>query len=163
MVAGGRRREATGTQAENLAVRNRFSDSAPINFNKVFSIYRVRGEGTLPINLDALVINIIVSTIIVSPALWLSGRLVVGKEQAKFGDAVLTVVVGTVVGGIFGAFFTGVIASIVQLVLWLGLVRHYFECGWIAALGISILAVILFIIVAVALGLVGITLFTVFF
>ncbi len=108
-------------------------------------------------------INILVSTVIVSPALWLSGRVVVGKEQAKFGDAVLTVVVGTVVGGIFGAFFTGVIASIVQLVIWLALVRQYFECGWGAALGISVLAVIMFIIVAVALGLVGITLFTVFF
>ena len=114
-------------------------------------------------NLDALVINIIVSTLIVSPALWLSGRLVVGKEQAKFADAVLTVVVGTVVGGIFGAFFMGIIASIVQLVIWLALVRHYFECGWLAALGISILAVIMFIIVAVALGFIGITLFTVFF
>ena len=117
----------------------------------------------MTINLDALAINILVSTIIVSPALWLSGRLVVGQEKAKFADAVLTVVIGTVIGGIFGAYFTGIIASIVQLVIWLALVRHYFECGWTAALGISLLAVIIFIIVAVALGLVGITLFTAFF
>ena len=49
-------------------------------------------------NLDALVISIIVSTIFVSPTLWLSGRIVVGK--GKFVDAVLTVVIGAVIGGI---------------------------------------------------------------
>ncbi|GAG66388.1 unnamed protein product [marine sediment metagenome] len=116
----------------------------------------------MAINLDALVINIIASTIIVSPALWLSGRLLVGREKAKLIDAVLTVAIGTVVGTIFGAFFSGIIATIVQLIIWLALVRHYFKCGWGAALGISIVGVIIFIFVAAALGLLGVTLFTLF-
>lgn len=114
-------------------------------------------------NLDALLINIIVSTIVVSPALWLSGRIVVGKEKAKFKDAVITVVIGTIVGGVFGALISGIIAAFIQLIIWLALVRQYFECGWGAALGISILAVIIFGVVAVALGLIGLTLFTGFF
>lgn len=117
----------------------------------------------MAINLDALVINIFASTIIVSPALWLSGRLVVGKEKAKFTDALLTVIIGTFIGAIFGAFFSGIIAAIVQLIIWLALVKHFFDCGWGAALAISILGVIIFIVVAVVLGVVGITLFTVFF
>jgi len=117
----------------------------------------------LAINLDALVINIIASTIIVSPTLWLSGRLVVGGQKAKFSDAVLTAVIGTLIGAVVGGFFSGIIAAIAQLIIWLALVRHYFDCGWGAALAISIVGVILFVVVTVVLGLIGITLFTVLF
>ena len=117
----------------------------------------------MSLNLDALIINIIVSTIVVSPALWLSGRIVVGKEKAKFKDAIITVVIGTIVGGIFGALFIGIIATVIQLIIWLALVKKYFECGWGAALGISIMAVIIFGVVVVALSFIGFTLFTGFF
>jgi hypothetical protein len=109
----------------------------------------------LTINLDALLINIIVNTIAVSPALWLSGRALVGKEKAKFTDAVVTVAIGTVAGVIFGAYFSGFLALIIQLILWLLIVKHFFDCGWLKALAISIVAVIIFAIVAIALGLVG--------
>ncbi len=113
----------------------------------------------MAVNLDVMVINIVVNTIILSPVLWLSGRALVGKKKAKFSDAVLTVVVGTVVGAIFGAFFTGFIAAIIQLILWLLIVRHFFDCGWLKALAISILAIIVFAIIAVILGFVGFALF----
>ena len=111
------------------------------------------------VNLDILVINVIVSTIIISPVLWLSGRIFVGGEKAKFMDAVLTVVIGSVIGAFFGAFFSGIIATIIQLIIWLALVRHFFDCGWLRALGISIVAVIIFIVVAIILGVVGLALF----
>ena len=109
----------------------------------------------MTINLVALVINIIVNTIIVSPGLWLSGRALVGKEKAKFTDAVVTVAIGTIVGAIFGAYFSGYLALVIQLILWLLIVKHFFDCGWLKALAISIVAVIIFAIVAIALGLVG--------
>jgi len=110
----------------------------------------------MALNLDMLVISIIVNTIIISPVLWLSGRALVGKEKAKFTDAVLTVVIGTVVGAFFGAFFNGIIAAIIQLILWLLIVKHFFDCGWLKALAISILAVIIFAIIIAILALVGI-------
>ena len=50
------------------------------------------------INLDMLVISIIVNIIIVAPVLWLAGRALVGKEKAKFTDAIWIVVLGTVIG-----------------------------------------------------------------
>jgi len=84
----------------------------------------------MTMNLDVLVINIIVNTIILSPVLWLSGRALVGKEKAKFTDAIWITILGTIIGTIFGAFFTGIIAAIIQLILWLGLVKHFFDCGW---------------------------------
>jgi hypothetical protein len=130
--------------------------------NKAIKVLHKLGRG-LAINLDALVINIIASTIIVSPALWLSGRLIVGGQKAKFSDAVLTVVIGTLIGGILGGLFSGLLAAIAQLIIWLALVRHYFDCGWGAALAISIVGVILFGVVAVVLGLIGITLFAALF
>ena len=109
----------------------------------------------LPVNLDSLVIHIILSTVILSPVLWMSGRIIVGKEKAKFTDAVFTIIVGTVVGTFFGAFFTGIIAAIVQLILWLLIVKHFFDCGWLKALAISILAIIIFAVIAMILGLIG--------
>ncbi len=105
--------------------------------------------------MDAVALNIIINTIILSPLLWLSGRAIVGENKAKFTDAVWIVILGTVVGTIFGAFFTGIIASIIQLILWLALVKHFFDCGWLKALAISILAIIIFAAIAIILGLIG--------
>lgn len=114
----------------------------------------------MAINLDAVIINIVVNIIILSPALWFSGRALVGKEKAKFMDALVIIALGTILGAIFGAFFTGFIASLISLIIWLGLIKHFFDCGWLQALAISIIAVILFIIIAIVLGLIGFTLLT---
>ena len=110
----------------------------------------------MAINLDVLVIQIIVGTIVVAPVLWLSGRALVGKEKAKFTDAIWIVVLGIVVGTLFGAYFVGIIASIIQLLIWLALVKYFFDCGWLKALAISILAVIIFAVIVVILVIIGI-------
>jgi len=115
-------------------------------------------ERRLMINLGSLVVNIIINIIVISPFLWISGRALVGKEKARFSDAVLTVILGTIIGSLFGIFFHGFAASIVQLILWLALVKHFFECRWLQALAISILSVVIFAGVAVTLGLIGFSL-----
>lgn len=116
----------------------------------------------MAINLDALLIHIIVNTIILSPVLWLAGRALVGKEKAKFTDVVLIAVIGTVVGAIFGAFFSGIIAAIIQLIIWLLIVKYFFNCGWLTALAISIVAVIIFTVIVIILGLIGFALVATF-
>ena len=117
----------------------------------------------MPINLDSLVISIVINTIIISPILWLSGRALVGKEKAKFTDAIWIVIIGTVIGTFFGAFFTGIIAAIIQLIIWLALVKHFFDCGWLKALAISILAVIIFVAIVAILAVIGIVIWTIWF
>lgn len=112
----------------------------------------------MAVNLDALAINVVVNIIVLSPFLWLSGRAVVGKKKAKFTDALFIVIIGTVAGALFGAFFIGFLASIIQLILWLLTVRYFFDCGWWKAFAISILAVIIFAIIAVVLGVLGFSL-----
>lgn len=108
----------------------------------------------LNVDLNALLISIIVNTIIVAPVLWLAGRGVVGREKAKFTDAIFIVLIGTVIGTLIGAYLTGWVAVIAMLIVWLLLVKHFFDCGWLRALAISILAVILFVIIAIILGLI---------
>ena len=115
----------------------------------------------MPLNLDALVISIIVNTIIISPVLWLSGRAIVGKQKAKFTDAIWIAILGTVIGTFFGAFFSGIIATIILLILWLALVKHFFDCGWLKAFVISILAVIIFVVIVALLAVIGIAILAV--
>jgi hypothetical protein len=117
----------------------------------------------MAINLDWLLINIIVNTIILSPIFWISGRLLVGKEKAKFTDAIWIVIIGTVIGTFFGAFFSGIIAAIIQLIIWLALVKHFFDCGWLKALVISILAVLIFAVIVALLAIIGIAIFGAWF
>jgi len=114
----------------------------------------ILSEG-LDMNLIALVIHIIVNTIILTPVLWLSGRALVGKDKAKFTDAIWIVVLGTIVGAVLGSSLSGLIALVVQLILWLFLVKHFFDCGWLKALAISILVAVIFAVIAMVLAVLG--------
>ena len=108
------------------------------------------------INLDSaivhLIIQIVVNIVIIAPALWISGRLFVGKDKAKFTDALWIVILGTVIGGFFSYLFSGIIATIIVLFIWLALVKHFFDAGWIKALVIAVVAIIIWIVIAVILG-----------
>jgi len=119
---------------------------------------REEDGAALIINLDSLAINIILNIIVISPFLWISGRALVGKEKAKFSDAVFTVMLGTLLGTLFGVFFYGFMSSFVQMILLLALIKHFFDCGWLRAFAISVLAVIIFALVSIALGLIGFSL-----
>jgi hypothetical protein len=46
------------------------------------------------------------------------------------------------------------------LLIWLALVKHFFDCGWLKALAISIVAIVIFIVIAFVLGLVGLAIWS---
>jgi hypothetical protein len=102
----------------------------------------------------ALLIQIVVGTIIIAPILWLAGRALVGKDKAKFTDAIWIVLLGTVIGAVVGAFGGGLIAAVIMFVVWLALIKHFFDCGWLMAFATAIIAVIIFLVVSVVLGIV---------
>jgi hypothetical protein len=108
----------------------------------------------MAINLDTLVINLIISIIVIAPVLWIAGRLLAGKDKAKFTDAIWIVVLGTVIGSVLQYLFAGIIASIIVLFIWLALVKHFFDTGWLRALAIAIVAVIIWIVIAVIIALI---------
>lgn len=111
--------------------------------------------GIKMVNLVSVIINLVVSVIILSPVLWLVGRWLVGKDKAKATDAIWIVVIGTVVGTVFGYFELGLIGTIIMLITWLALIKHFFDCGWLKALLIAIVTVVVFIIIGIVLALIG--------
>jgi hypothetical protein len=103
----------------------------------------------------ALLIQVIVGIVIIAPVLWLAGRALVGKDKAKFTDAILIVVLGTVIGAIVGALLGSLASAVIMFVVWLALIKHFFDCGWLKALVIAIIAVIIFIVIVAILAILG--------
>ena len=103
-----------------------------------------------------MVIQIVISTIVLAPVLWLAGRALVGSDKAKFFDAIWIVLLGTIIGAVVGDFVGSLIAAIIMFIVWLALIKHFFDCGWLMALAIAIIAVILFVVIAAILAIIGI-------
>ena len=103
-----------------------------------------------------LLIQILVAIIVVAPILWIVGRALAGKHNAKFTDAIWIVVLGILIGAFVGWLIGGIIASIIMLFVWLLLIKHFFDCGWLKAFAIALIAVIVFVIIAFILALIGI-------
>lgn len=106
-------------------------------------------------DLVAILINIVVGTLIVAPFLWISGRSLVGKDKAKFFDAIWIVFLGTIINAVVGAFFPGLAALVIMFIVWLGLIKHFFDCGWIMAFAIALIAVVIIIVVGIVLAIIG--------
>ena len=107
-------------------------------------------------DLVALLIQIVIGIIVVAPILWLVGRALVGKDKAKFTDAVWIVVLGTIIGAVVGIFVGSLISAVIMFVVWLALIKHFFDCGWLKAFLIAVIAVIIFIIIVAILAIIGI-------
>jgi hypothetical protein len=108
----------------------------------------------------ALLVNIIVQTIVLAPVLWFAGKKIANPKDVKFTDAVWIIVLGNVVSLLVATFAGsliggGLLSAIIGLIIWLLLVKHFFDTGWVKALAISIVAVIIFVIIGIALALVG--------
>jgi len=121
----------------------------------------------LTTSLIGLLVTIVIMVIFVVPSLWIAGRLLAGKQKAKFTDALWIVIIGTIVFYFFNLLLTDllsgfaiIISYIVMLIIWLALVKHFFDCGWLKALAISIIAIIIGIvlmtIIAFILAIIGI-------
>jgi hypothetical protein len=107
-----------------------------------------------------LLVTLILMVIVAVPALWLAGRLIAGRLNAKFTDALWIVIIGTIVFYFFNLLLTDllsgfavIISYVVMLIIWLALVKHFFECGWLKALAISIIAIIIAIVLMIIIAL----------
>src|SRR4030066_2136190 len=118
----------------------------------------------MAVNLDVFLVNllihVVVNIILLSPVLWISGRLLAGKDKARFIDALWIAILGTVIADLLGIFVVGIIATLIVLVFWVALTKHFFDCGWLKALAIGIVAIIVLAVIALVLGLLGIVILT---
>ena len=109
----------------------------------------------MALNLEVLLINMVVQTIIGGSVLWLIGKSFVGDEKAKFTDALWIAALSTVLSGLFGAYFSGILAAIVQLAIPIFLIKHFFDAEWTQAIIISVANLIVWIIISIILGIIG--------
>jgi hypothetical protein len=118
----------------------------------------------MAVNLDVFLINlaihVIINAVILSPVLWISGRLLAGKDKARFLDALWIAVLGTAIADVLGIFIVGFIATLIVLLIWIALIKHFFDCGWLKAIAIGIIAILMLIVIAVILALLGIAILT---
>jgi hypothetical protein len=92
---------------------------------------------------------------VTAPVLWIAGRLLVGASRAKLMDAVIIVVLGNIAGAVISAIVGGFIGALVQIVVFLFLIKKYYECSWMKALAVAVVTVVIFAIVALILGVLG--------
>jgi len=90
--------------------------------------------------------NFIVNLIVMTGVFYVAGVIVVGKKRALLSDAFVISLLGTILYALCTLFIPW-IGLVVSVIVWLLLIRHYYETGWLGALAVAILAVIILIVV----------------
>jgi len=89
----------------------------------------------------------IVDLIVLTVVFYVAGVVVLGKKRAKFGDAFVISLFGTLTGTILNLFIPQYwVGTILSLIVWFLLIRRYYQTSWLGALAVGILAVIVMII-----------------
>jgi hypothetical protein len=97
----------------------------------------------------------IVELFVLAVVLYLAGLVVVGGKRALFTDAFLISLFGTVLSTLFFLFIPySLIASFLSIFVWLLLIKRLYETGWLSAIAVGILAIIIFLVVVILLALV---------
>jgi hypothetical protein len=109
----------------------------------------------------SILIQLFYSLVIYTPCLWISGRIMVGGEKARFYEAVFIALIGGILVLIFNAFggtnpVVEAFFAIVQFFVMLLLVKYFFNCGWLRAFVILLVAGIIIAVMALILAFIGI-------
>jgi len=111
---------------------------------------RIHEDFRLVFSLTLFFVNLLILTIV----LYLAGLVIVGKKRALLSDAFMISLVGTVLSTVFFMFIPyRLIALLLGIITWLLLIKRLYETGWIGAIGVGILAIIIFLAVTVLLAL----------
>jgi len=113
------------------------------------------------------IIRFIINLVVLTIVLYAAGRIVVGQKRAQFSDAFVIALFGIVINTVFMAFLPGLVifsfdghalsfgsglGLIISFVVYLLLIRYYYETGWLGALAVAILAVIIFVVLSLVLA-----------
>ena len=88
--------------------------------------------------------------------LWLAGELVVGR-RVTYGEAIGIAFFGTIIVVGVIVFLPSLLGIGLALLLFLLIVKKFFHTGWIAAIGVSIVSIIIAFILLFVLVLLGIS------
>ena len=106
--------------------------------------------------IGGLIIQLIIAGIIGGIFVWLAGKAL-GAPKATYWHGILIVVSAIILSDIIGYFLSGLgwIRTIIEIIVILLLIKHFFAVGWVKAIVIAILAVVIAIIVTFVLALIG--------
>ena len=127
--------------------------------------FLLQGGTEIVVIAAAVIIGLLVLWIIVSIPVWFAAKiLTIGR--VSFSRAMLVTALGPIVSAImffiFAALLTAVVGDptlpviiglIVALVAWIGVFKRGFHTGWLRALGIAILAIIVFAVIGLIISL----------
>jgi hypothetical protein len=109
------------------------------------------------------VIGLIILWLIVSIPVYFAGKIVTAGDSSM-GDAMVATLFGPIVyaitlfavnfflGALIGEMSAYFVALIIAFVAWLGVFKASFKTGWLGALAIALLAVLLFAVISVLFG-----------
>jgi hypothetical protein len=101
------------------------------------------------------VVLFLVNLIVLAVVLYLAGLVVAGKRRALLSDAFLISLLGSVLSTVFFMFIPyRLIALALSIIVWLLLIKRFYEIGWLGAIAVGLLAVIVFLVVTVLLALI---------
>jgi len=119
-----------------------------------------RGEGSwwdlIPEEFRSIfpLVLFLVNLLVLAVVLYLAGLIVVGGKRARFSDAFIISLLGTVLSSVFFLFIPyGLLALALSILTWLFLIKRLYETGWFGAIAVGILAIIVFLAVTVILAL----------
>jgi hypothetical protein len=110
----------------------------------------------IPIGLQLIfsLVLFLVNLIVLTFVLYFAGLIVVGGKKARFLDAFLISFLGTVLSAAFFLFIPyGLIALVLGIFVWLLLIKSLYETGWLGAIAVGFLAIIIFIVISIILAL----------
>ncbi|MCK4702289.1 hypothetical protein KAT55_02920 [Candidatus Bathyarchaeota archaeon] len=84
-----------------------------------------------------IIINIVLQT----PALWYSGRRVLGIDKVEFKDAVKITAVYTVINAFILVYVGAMVAGLIQIIAYLYVVKKYYDTTWNKAAIISLVMI----------------------
>jgi hypothetical protein len=111
---------------------------------------------TLFAGIIGLIIQLVIAGIIGGIFVWLAGKAL-GAPKATYWHGILIVISAIIISDIIGYFLSGLgwIKTIIEIIVILLLIKHFFAVGWLRAIVIAILAVVIAIIVTFVLALLG--------
>lgn len=108
------------------------------------------------VDIVGTIVQLVIAGIIGGIFVWLAGKAL-GAPRATYWHGILIVISAIIVTDIIGYFLgsIGWLTTIIEIVVILLLIKHFFGVGWVRAIVIAVLAVIIAIIVTAILAFLG--------
>lgn len=108
------------------------------------------------VDIIGTIIHLIIAGIIGGIFIWLAGKAL-GAPKATYWHGILTVISAIILSDIISYFLgsMGWLSLIVELIVILLLIKHFFGVGWLKAIVIAVLAVVILVIVILVLAFLG--------